>query len=162
MSAARLDIEIQRAARGAEAPADGELRAWVGLALGAGAAGELTLRIVDEPESAELNERYRDKTGPTNVLSFPAGDLAAAGVEAAPDEAWPIGDLVVCAGVVAREAQAQHKPAAAHWAHIVIHGCLHLLGYDHEADADAAVMERRERELLAELGVDDPYRARAS
>lgn len=161
MGAARLDIEIQRAARAADAPADADLRAWMRLALGAGAAGEVTLRIVDEPESAELNERYRGKAGPTNVLSFPVGELAAAGIEAGPDETWPLGDLVVCASVVAREAQVQHKTAAAHWAHIVIHGCLHLLGYDHEADAEAVVMEQRERELLAELGVDDPYRARA-
>lgn len=161
MAAARLEIEIQRAARSAEAPCDADLRTWIGLALGGAAGGELTLRIVDEAESAELNERYRGQSGPTNVLSFAGGESAPAGLDAGADESWPIGDLVVCAPVVAREAREQRKAATAHWAHIVIHGCLHLLGYDHALDADAEVMEQRERELLAELGIADPYRAPA-
>jgi probable rRNA maturation factor len=117
-----------------------------------GVSGELVLRIVDEAESASLNQRFRQREGPTNVLAFPAGDVPV------PDEALPpLGDIVICAPVVAREAEAQSKRLEAHWAHIVIHGCLHLIGYDHIGDTDAAEMETRERELLADLGYSDPY-----
>lgn len=153
----RLAIEIQRACDAPTAPPDRELRRFLTLALGDTAAGEVTLRIVDDAESAELNARYRGGTGATNVLSFPAGDFA----DGLADETLPLGDLVVCAPVVAREAAEQRKAPAAHWAHIVIHGGLHLLGYDHETDADAEVMEQRERSLLGALGIANPYRARA-
>jgi probable rRNA maturation factor len=108
-------------------------------------AGELVVRIVDEAESAALNERYAHKKGATNVLAFPGGEPTA------------LGDLVICAAVVAREAAEQGKARKSHWAHMVIHGCLHLRGYDHMNAADASVMEARERELLAELGIADPY-----
>ena len=119
-------------------------------------SGELTVRIVGAQESAVLNGKYRDKRGPTNVLAFPsdAPDLPGA-------ELLPLGDLVICAEIVAREAAEQGKPLEAHWAHIVIHGALHLFGYDHETDADAQRMEQRERELLAQLGFSDPYEASA-
>ena len=120
--------------------------------------GELTIRVVGEAESAELNERYRHKRGPTNVLAFPSEPLPAEGAE---DELLPLGDLVICAPVVAREAAEQGKTLEAHWAHIVIHGALHLVGYDHETDAEAGEMEGRERELLAALGIADPYAAEA-
>lgn len=152
-----LAIEIQRACDAPGVPPDSELRRFLTLALGDAAAGEVTLRIVDEVESAELNARYRGGTGATNVLSFPSGDFARDLV----DETLPLGDLVVCAAVVAREADEQLKALAAHWAHIVIHGGLHLLGYDHVTDAEAEVMEERERSLLGALGIADPYRARA-
>ncbi len=112
---------------------------------------ELTIRLVDEAEGLELNSTYRHKDYATNVLSFPAD---------VPDELLDIpllGDLVICAPVVAREALEQRKPLQAHWAHLVIHGCLHLLGYDHIDDAEAEEMETLERELLAELGHPDPY-----
>ena len=101
-------------------------------------------------EGQSLNHTYRGKDYATNVLSFPA-DLP-------PELDLPLlGDLVVCAPVVAREATEQHKQLNAHWAHMVIHGCLHLLGYDHIDDAEADEMEALERELLAQLGIADPY-----
>lgn len=155
MAAARLEIEIQHATTATDVPGDTALERWIRHALENTTDAVLTLRIVDERESAELNERYRGKHGPTNVLSFPAGEVCAE-----VGEPRPLGDLVVCAPVVEREASEQRKAADAHWAHIVVHGCLHLLGFDHEADSDAEVMEDRERELLAELGIGDPYRAR--
>lgn len=135
-------------------PPPEQLAGWVRSALNGGLRGEVTLRIVDEAESAELNARYRRRPGPTNVLAFAGG---AGGVPAAGGERLPAGDLIVCAAVVARESEAQGKPPAAHWAHIVMHGALHLVGYDHETPAEAERMEARERELLAAFGFPDPY-----
>jgi probable rRNA maturation factor len=114
--------------------------------------GEVVIRVVDEAESAALNQRYRAKPGATNVLAFPPGEVP---VDA--DEPVPLGDIVICAAVVTREAVAQRKTVAAHWAHLVIHACLHLQAYDHMTDDEAERMEDRERELLAGLGVADPY-----
>jgi probable rRNA maturation factor len=154
----RVVVTVQNATRRTAVPADAQLRRWARAALAAGARGELTVRIVTERESAKLNSRYRGKKGATNVLSFPAevaeegGSPAAAG-----KELLPFGDLVICAGVVAREAREQGKTHAAHWAHKVVHGTLHLQGYDHEMPRAAAVMEARERALLAGLGFPDPY-----
>ena len=119
--------------------------------------GELVVRVVDEAESASLNQRYAGKTGPTNVLAFPAGDPDVPGAASLPGEPKALGDLAICAAVVAREAAEQGKAPKAHWAHMVIHGCLHLRGYDHMNAAEALVMEARERELLAGLGIADPY-----
>jgi probable rRNA maturation factor len=151
--ARRLAVTVQDPAGVAATPSPQKLRAWARHALGKAARGELTLRIVDEEESAALNSRYRDKRGPTNVLSFGADPLPGpAGAELP-----PLGDLVICAAVVQREAREQGKPAPAHWAHMVVHGVLHLQGYDHETSAEAAAMEARERELLAALGFPDPY-----
>jgi probable rRNA maturation factor len=151
----KLDVCVQFAAKGSGAPAQAFIEDCAARAL-AGAGGEVTIRIVDEAESAMLNERYRGRNGPTNVLAFPAGDTVMSG-----DEAAPLGDIVICAPVVAKEAAEQGKPLQAHWAHIVMHGCLHLVGYDHAADAEARRMEQRERALLAELGIADPYRSDA-
>ena len=111
---------------------------------------ELTIRLVDEPESQELNSEYRQKDKPTNVLSFPA-DL--------PDivDLPLLGDLIICAPVVAKEAEEQHKSLNAHWAHLVIHGTLHLLGYDHIDENDANIMEAIETSVLATMGIDCPY-----
>lgn len=106
--------------------------------------GELTIRIVADAESRALNHHYRGKDKPTNVLSFQGGP----GV---------LGDLVICADVVAREAREQGKTARAHWAHMVVHGCLHLQGYDHEQDAEARRMEAREIRILKTLGFENPY-----
>lgn len=134
-------------------PPEDRLRAWVSAAVGEALRGELTLRLVGETESAELNARYRGRQGPTNVLAFAADtELPSRG------EPAPAGDLVVCAPVVAREADQQGKPRDAHWAHIVMHGALHLLGYDHATPAQAERMEARERELLDDFGFPDPYR----
>ena len=113
---------------------------------------EMTVRIVDEAESHELNLTYRGKDRPTNVLSFPFE---------CPDEVelLLLGDLVICRQVVEREAAEQEKPLMAHWAHMVVHGCLHLLGYDHIEDDEAEEMESLETQIMQGLGFDDPYLA---
>jgi probable rRNA maturation factor len=134
-------------------PAPVSFRRWVEAAL-AGAkrhkSAELSIRIVGTREGRTLNRQYRDKDYATNVLSFP--------VELPPGVSLPlIGDLVICAPVVAREAAEQHKTAHAHWAHMTVHGVLHLLGYDHMEDAEAEAMEALETRILAKLGIDDPY-----
>lgn len=155
MSSAPLRVLVQRAVKPAWLPGTAAIRRWAAAAAGAGRGGEITVRIVDEAESAALNQRYRGKTGPTNVLSFPAElDVPLPG-----DEPPPLGDIVVCAPVVEREAAEQGKTLEAHFAHLVVHGALHLVGYDHEEDADAEIMEAREREILAEFGFGDPYEA---
>ena len=150
---ARAVVTVQNAARGAGVPKAAELKRWALHALADDVHGELTVRVVDERESAELNSRYRGKEGPTNVLSFEAEAGSAPGGA----DLLPYGDVVICAEVVAREAREQGKPLAAHWAHMVVHGALHLQGYDHENARDAGIMEARERALLAELGFPDPY-----
>ena len=146
-------VTVQNAARGAAHPAAAELKRWALGALAPDVRGELTIRIVGEHESAELNARYRGKAGATNVLSFAADAVTAPGSE----ELLPYGDVVICAAVVEREAREQGKTPAAHWAHMVVHGALHLQGYDHENMRDAGIMEARERAVLAELGFPDPY-----
>lgn len=127
-----------------------DFRRWVLAALNGRPAVEVTLRIVDEAESALLNSTYRHKHGATNVLSF-AFDAQAAGDY--------LGDIVICAPVVVREACLQGKSTQAHWAHMVVHGILHLLQYDHSNTAEASIMERLETRLLAEAGYPDPYQA---
>lgn len=112
--------------------------------------GELTIRIVNRDEMAVLNQEYRKKTGPTNVLSFPANIPKDVPVNC-------LGDIIICATVVNREAEAQAKDNAAHWAHMVVHGTLHLLGYDHQTDVEAEVMESKEKQILAEMGFANPY-----
>ena len=111
--------------------------------------GEVCVRVVDETESRTLNRRYRGKDKPTNVLSFPAD------IELPEGRVW--GDIVICAPVVAAEAEAQGKALEAHFAHMVVHGVLHLLGYDHESGADAETMESLETEILGRFGIGDPY-----
>ena len=113
---------------------------------------ELTIRLTDEEESQALNSEYRGKDKPTNVLSFPFEMPPGIPLEL-------LGDLVICVGVVEQEAKEQEKTTEAHWAHMVIHGCLHLLGYDHIKDDEAEEMEALERDLLASLGYPDPYAA---
>jgi probable rRNA maturation factor len=114
---------------------------------------EVTIRIVDAAEGAELNRRFRDRDGPTNVLSFPFSPPPGL-----PDgAAGLLGDLVICAPVVVAEAADQHKGLDAHWAHMVVHGLLHLLGYDHLLPADAVTMEALEIAILADLGFSSPY-----
>lgn len=149
----RLAIAVQNCAPGTNVPEAAKLRRWIRHALAGEADGELVLRIVGAEESAALNRRYRNREGATNVLAF------AAEAPSLPDEGElaPFGDLVVCAEVLEREASAQGKSLEAHWAHIVIHGALHLIGYDHDTADTARTMERRERDLLAALGFPDPY-----
>ena len=150
MSSDALEVDIQRATEASGLPNDESLRRWAGLALRDKPGHELTIRLVDDDESRSLNHEYRGKNYPTNVLSFPS-DLP-------PELNIPLlGDLVICVPVVLREAAEQNKTPDAHWAHMVIHGCLHLLGYDHMEDAEAEEMENLERHLLAELGIADPY-----
>jgi probable rRNA maturation factor len=148
-----IELDLQNASTAA-APNLAQLQQWCSLGLRARTAdSELTIRLVDEAEGRELNQTWRDKDYATNVLSFPA-DI--------PDGLLDIpllGDLVICVPVVTREAQEQNKQLAAHWAHLVIHGCLHLLGYDHIDEDEAVEMEDLERQLLAELGYPDPYAA---
>jgi len=111
---------------------------------------ELTIRIVDEAEASQLNETWRQSIGPTNVLSFP--------FECPPGVDIPLlGDIVICATLVAREALKQQKSLQAHWAHLVIHGTLHLLGYDHISDSQAEIMENLEIRVLDHLGYPNPY-----
>jgi probable rRNA maturation factor len=149
MSRAEAVINVQRRVPQAGVPAAATLRAWAQAALAGAAAGEVTIRVVDEAESADLNGRYRHKPYPTNVLSFPYE--TEAGTEQV------LGDLVICAAVVQREADEQGKDPRAHWAHMVVHGMLHLLGHDHLLAADAERMEALERKILAEQGFADPY-----
>jgi len=128
------------------------LQRWAGAALGARGAGrEMALQTVGPARMRTLNRRYRGKDKPTNVLAFPAPP--------APGPVAPLGDVVICPTVLRREAREQGKPERAHWAHLVVHGALHLAGYDHEIEADAERMERREIAVLRALGFPNPYRA---
>ena len=142
-------INVQRRIKAAGIPAPSSLRAWAMAALEGATPGEITIRIVAEEESAKLNGKFRHKPYPTNVLSFP--------YEAEALSEPVLGDLVICAPVVAREAAEQGKEPHAHWAHMVVHGVLHLLGHDHVQEDEAERMEAKERQILARLGFPDPY-----
>jgi probable rRNA maturation factor len=145
----RIDVQVSGTRTGL--PPVAKLRHWARSALaGRRSTAELSIRIVDAAESQALNRQFRAKDKPTNVLAFPA--------ELPPELGLPLlGDVVICREVVAAEAAAQGKAPEAHWAHMVIHGTLHLLGFDHQDPAQAAEMETLETELLAELGWPDPY-----
>ena len=138
-------VQVQRATRAANLPSDLQFRRWA-KAAHAGAL-DVTVRIVGTREGQELNRRFRGRDYATNVLTF-VYDGAASTL---------CGDIVLCAPVVRREALAQDKPLDAHYAHLLVHGILHLTGHDHEVDADAVRMERAERRILARLGYADPY-----
>jgi len=140
-----LRLTVQRASRAAHIPSDAKLRRW---ARAAASSGEVTLRYVAQAEARRVNRDFRKRDYATNVLSFPYG---------APGRAAR-GDILVCAPVIAREAREQGKDVEAHHAHMVVHGVLHLRGYDHERGADdARRMEALERRILAHLGFPDPY-----
>jgi probable rRNA maturation factor len=147
-------VDRQQAVTADGLPGQAELEAWVDAVLARHAVAddsELTVRLVDVEESRALNRDYRGRDGPTNVLSFP--------FESPPGIALPLlGDLVICHPVVVREAVEQDKPLRDHYAHMVVHGTLHLLGHDHLEDDEADAMEALEREILAGLGIADPYR----
>lgn len=150
--ACRVTIQYGNGVARERLPDARSLRRWVQAAarfLKDTNAMEVTLRIVDEAESQHLNETYRHKQGPTNVLSFSySDDIQVDGI---------MGDLVICAPVVVREALAQGKPEEGHWAHMVVHGIMHLAGYDHETPAEADVMESAEINILGGLGIHNPY-----
>ena len=149
----KLTLHVQYGTARASVPAVQSIRNWVELALaGVPEPTELSVRIVGEEEGAELNKRWRNRGHATNVLSFET-------VSPTVIVPRPLGDIVLCAPVVLREARQQGKSPKAHWAHMLLHGALHLLGYDHECPKDAEVMEAREKRLLATLGFADPYAA---
>ncbi|MDH5368459.1 MAG: rRNA maturation RNase YbeY [Gammaproteobacteria bacterium] len=146
-----VNLDIQREVDAL--PKDEDLLKWLTETLEFEKYGdaEITIRFVDEKESAELNEKYRHKTGSTNILSFPFEAPAEV-------ELNLLGDLIICSDVVKKEASEQKKEELAHWAHMVVHGTLHLLGYDHLTDDEAANMEEKEIKILSQLGYSDPYR----
>ncbi len=153
-------VDVQIACTNNDIPPREEIEIWVARALQASGrkfAGqaELSVRVVDTGEIQGLNRDYRQQDRPTNVLSFPGGPITGLPAE----EAAVIGDVVVCADVVSREAAEQGKPVAEHWAHMLVHGTLHLLGYDHGNAAEAAEMEGLEARVLGQYGLPDPYGA---
>lgn len=158
-----VDVEVQYVSEAEGIPDQAQIQYWVESALTLSKElekkkesrqAELVVRVVDREESAQLNQQYRGKQGATNVLSFPfempdevkeSGDMNL------------LGDLIVCAPVVEEQAQEQGKELFAHWAHMVVHGCLHLIGYDHQVLVDAEEMESLETTILTEMGFPSPY-----
>ena len=151
---ARVHIDLINNSNSKQLPELSELEMWATAAVGQQRAeAEISLLIVDEAEGAELNRQWRNKNGPTNVLSFPSDLPAELGLPL-------LGDLVICAPVVAKEALEQKKSLSSHWAHMVVHGTLHLLGFDHIDDDQAEEMESLETDILARIGYPDPYQDR--
>lgn len=150
----RLSLHLNINSRNDDIPDDASASQWIQAALnGRRDEAEVSIYVVDEDEGAEFNRRYRGKEGPTNVLSFPAEfDV--------PEPLPLLGDLVLCAPVITREAREQGKAIGAHWCHMLVHATLHLLGYDHSDDADARIMERLETEIVVGLGFPPPYEER--
>ncbi|MGY6216324.1 rRNA maturation RNase YbeY [Methylolobus aquaticus] len=144
-----LELELQLATDCQSVPSREDFQRWSAAAV-AQADAELVIRVVDRDESADLNSRYRGKAGATNVLSFPFNVPEGVVTEL-------LGDLVLCAPLVAEEAAAQGKTMEAHWAHLTIHGVLHVQGYDHQSPDEAEIMEAKEVAILAQLGYPNPY-----
>lgn len=145
-----VTLDLQLASDAANIPSENQFRQWSQLAWQGDEPTEVTIRIVDEPEMHALNSQYRGKDKPTNVLSFPFEAPAGIHIPLA-------GDLVICAPIVAQEAREQYKDTHAHWAHMIIHGMLHLQSYDHIDDNEAEEMEGLEIRLLAQIGITNPY-----
>jgi len=146
-----LIVDIQMASASEEAPDPQSIERWVSAAINNQRdSTELSIRIVDTEEGRALNEQFRGSTGATNVLSFPFENES-------PEPLPLIGDIVICAPVVRKEASDQNKTLNAHWAHMIIHGVLHLLGYDHQNETDANLMESLETEIMQGLGFPPPY-----
>lgn len=145
-----MDIILQNDDDISGVPSEEHIHIWVNAALEKNNTpvdnGEITIRIIDLLESTLLNKTYRHKEGPTNVLSF----------SYEPSDFFT-GDLAICADLVATEAAEQHKPIMAHWAHLIIHGTLHLMGHDHEDPSEATIMESLETQIMMALGFEDPY-----
>lgn len=141
-----IDFSLTIASEETAMPTEDEFARWVSaVILPDNADAEIAIRIIDEEESGQLNQNYRNKKGPTNVLSFTL------------DTNPLVGDIALCAPVVKKEAKAGKIDETAHWAHLTVHACYHLLGYDHQTDADAAIMEQLEIKTLAQLGYENPY-----
>jgi len=150
-------IEVQYEVPAQGLPTEQDFQAWVNHVLAKlEETFEVTIRIVDEAESQALNKEYRGKDNSTNVLSFPMEEDLPEEIAEEMDSVY-LGDLVVCAAVVEREATEQNKALTAHWAHMIVHGCLHLLGYDHIEDDEAEEMESTEIRIMDELGFANPY-----
>jgi len=149
-------VDVQLACSDDTTPEADTINAWVSRAVAATGVSrdhEVSVRVVSVEEIRKLNRAYRSKDKPTNVLSFPTGPI-----EGLPDgEPMPLGDIVVCAAVVAEEAEAQGKRSSDHWAHMLVHGALHLMGFDHQEETEAAEMEGKETEILTGHGLRDPY-----
>jgi len=144
-------LEIQVATKFTEYPKEQQFQHWMdSVLIDQTQDSEVLIRLVDVAESAELNQQYRHKTGPTNILSFPFEAPEGIAMDL-------LGDLVICAPLIAEEARQQNKQLDQHWAHITIHGILHLLGYDHIEDQDAEEMEALEIKILHKLNIVNPY-----
>ena len=151
-----MNVDVQVASDAAGIPSAGVVRGWIERTVRASDPArdaDVSVRIVDEAEMRALNREYRGQDKPTNVLAFPAGDAGFL----PPGEIPLLGDVVVCAAVVVREAEEQGKPLEHHWAHMLVHGTLHLLGYDHVGEEQAEAMEALERRILDQFGIADPY-----
>jgi probable rRNA maturation factor len=149
-------IDVQFASHNESTPDADTISGWVATSVATAAgpsAFELSVRIVDSVEMQALNGEFRSRHQPTNVLSFPAGAISGL----PPDAEVPLGDIVICDEVVCREATEQGKPLGHHWAHMIVHGSLHLLGFDHEEEGEAARMEGLEIAILANFGIPNPY-----
>ena len=153
-----VTAELQVACDDAHVPVQGDIQTWVAAAVDQSGRLEATdvevaVRVVAADEIRDLNRRYRNRDSATNVLSFPAGDFQGL----PPGSPRPLGDIVVCASVVDEEARQQGRSIADHWAHMIVHGTLHLLGFDHEDEHEADAMEALETRILASQNVTDPY-----
>jgi probable rRNA maturation factor len=151
-------IDVQFASSHECLPDPQRLRDWAAAALASEdrSGAEICVRVVDEAEGRQFNARYRGIDRATNVLSFPTDQ------EGLPEDCARLGDILLCAPIVVRESELQHKPVNDHWAHLVVHGVLHLLGYDHISEDEARAMEGREIDVLERLGIPNPYRPQAA
>lgn len=147
-----IEVEVQRETSISSLPSDQQFEQWATAVLRSHGEAELVIRLVDQEESRRLNEQFANRNKPTNVLSFPAGLPPSIGLPL-------LGDIVICAPLVEREAEDQNKTILAHWAHLTIHGILHLLGHDHQSEDEAADMEALETGLVQSFGFPDPYRS---
>lgn len=153
-----MRVDIQNPYNFTTLPGKADIEKWVDEAIINSSQKSVVLRFVDETESRQLNFQYREKNTPTNVLSFP-NDLSGimADIDELKSEGQHLGDLVLCEPVVKREAKEQHKTLHQHWAHMIVHGVLHLQGYDHIDDKHAAIMENLEIKILQKFGFENPY-----
>jgi len=154
LKSARVELDLQCAEKSEEPPPREDFQQWVDLALIKDRPSQVSIRIVGEAESQSLNNQYRNKDKPTNVLSFPMELPEDVSEEL---DLLMLGDLVICSPVVEDEARQQGKASKSHWAHMVIHGMLHLQGYDHISESDAEEMESIEIKLLQKININNPY-----